>query len=161
MLDPIQPNAKGMDPFGLKADFGDRLTFHGGIDAQHVLPFGSVEEVRQHTRRYIQALAPGGGYIVARFYNVQGDVSPQNLVAMRDAVEEFGYYPYPLLIVAALAGLALAIMSGLKSRPFFSARGGKPMVDLSKLDKHGVARMIDFSVLPKNTTEDEIRRAAP
>jgi uroporphyrinogen decarboxylase len=93
VLDPIQPNARGMSPEGLKADFGSALTFHGGIDAQHVLPFGTVEEVRQATRRYIRALAPGGGYIVAPVHNVQGDVPPQNLVAMRDAVEEFGYYP--------------------------------------------------------------------
>ncbi len=93
ILDPIQPNAKGMDPFDLKRDFGDRMSFHGGIDAQYVMPFGTPEEVRQHTRRYIQALAPGGGYIVAPVHNVQGDVPPENLVAMRDAVEEFGYYP--------------------------------------------------------------------
>lgn len=93
VLDPIQPNAKGMDPFQLKKDFGERLSFHGGIDAQHVLPFGAPEDVRQHTRKYIQALAPGGGYIVAPVHNVQGDVCPENLIAMRDAVEEFGYYP--------------------------------------------------------------------
>jgi uroporphyrinogen decarboxylase len=93
ILDPIQPNAKGMEPERLKADFGAALTFHGGIDAQYVLPFGTPEEVRRHTCRYIQALAPGGGYIVAPVHNVQGDVPPENLVAMRDAVEEFGYYP--------------------------------------------------------------------
>jgi uroporphyrinogen decarboxylase len=93
ILDPIQPSAKGMEPERLKADFGAALTFHGGIDAQYVLPFGTPEEVRQHTCRYIQALAPGGGYIVAPVHNVQGDVPPENLVAMRDAVEEFGYYP--------------------------------------------------------------------
>ena len=93
VLDPIQPLAKGMDPFELKAEFGEKLTFHGGIDAQHVLPFGTVEEVREHTRKYIKALAPGGGYICAPVHNVQGDVSPENLIAMRDAVEEFGYYP--------------------------------------------------------------------
>jgi uroporphyrinogen decarboxylase len=93
ILDPIQPNAKGMDPFDLKRDFGDKLTFHGGIDAQYVLPFGTPEEVREATKTYIQALAPGGGYIVAPVHNVQGDVSPENLIAMRDAVEEYGYYP--------------------------------------------------------------------
>ena len=96
ILDPIQPKAKGMDPFQLKADFGDKLSFHGGIDAQYVLPFGTTEDVRQHTRTYIKALAPGGGYIVAPVHNVQGDVSPENLVAMREAVEEFGYYPVDL-----------------------------------------------------------------
>ncbi len=41
----------------------------------------------------INALAPGGGFICAPVHNVQGDVPPENLVAMRDAVEEFGYYP--------------------------------------------------------------------
>ncbi len=96
ILDPIQPNARGMDPFQLKADFGDSLSFHGGIDAQHVLPYGTQEEVREHTKTYIKALAPGGGYIVGPVHNVQGDVSPENLVAMRDAVEEFGYYPIKL-----------------------------------------------------------------
>jgi uroporphyrinogen decarboxylase len=93
ILDPVQPNAKGMDPFELKRDFGDRLSFHGGIDAQYVLPFGTPDEVCHHTRKYIQALGPGGGFILAPVHNVQGDVSPENLVAMRDAVEEFGYYP--------------------------------------------------------------------
>lgn len=93
VLDPIQSNAAGMDPFQLKANFGDRLSFHGGIDTQNVLSFGTAEEIRAHTRKYIKALAPGGGYIVAPVHNVQGDVSPENLVAMRDAVEEFGYYP--------------------------------------------------------------------
>ena len=93
VLDPIQPLAKGMDPFELKAEFGEKLTFHGGIDAQHLLPFGTSEEVREQTRRFIKALAPGGGYICAPVHNVQGDVPPENLVAVRDAVEEFGYYP--------------------------------------------------------------------
>ena len=93
VLDPIQPRAKGMDPFELKAEFGEKLTFHGGIDAQHVLPFGTIEEVREHTRKFIKALAPRGGYICAPVHNVQRDVSPENLIAMRDAVEEFGYYP--------------------------------------------------------------------
>ncbi len=93
ILDPIQPNAKGLDPFELKREFGDKLVFHGGMDAQWVLPFGTTEDVRQAAKKYIQALAPGGGFIIAPVHNVQGDVPPQNLIAMRDAVEEFGYYP--------------------------------------------------------------------
>jgi uroporphyrinogen decarboxylase len=96
MLDPVQPLARGMDPFELKAKFGDKLSFHGAIDAQQTLPFGTPEEVRQETRRCIKALAPGGGYILAPVHNVQRDVSPENLMAMRDAVEEFGYYPLDL-----------------------------------------------------------------
>jgi uroporphyrinogen decarboxylase len=93
ILDPIQPKAQGMEPEGLKKDFGDRLVFHGGIDIQEVLPFGSPEDVMREVRRYIQALGPGGGYIVAPAHNVQSDVPPENLVAIRDAIGEYGYYP--------------------------------------------------------------------
>jgi uroporphyrinogen decarboxylase len=96
VLDPIQPRAKDMDTAAIKAQVGDRLSFHGGIDIQSVLPFGTTEEVRQEVRQRIKDLAPGGGYIVAPAHNVQGDVPPQNLVAMRDAVEEFGHYPINL-----------------------------------------------------------------
>ncbi len=96
VLDPIQPRAKNMDTAAIKAEVGDRLSFHGAIDIQYVLPFGTVEEVHEEVRQRIKDLAPGGGYIVAPAHNVQGDVPPQNLIAMRDAVEEFGYYPINL-----------------------------------------------------------------
>lgn len=93
ILEPIQPRARGMEPESLKKDFGDQLVFHGGIDIQYTLPFGTPEEVACEVKRYIQALAPGGGYIVAPAHNVQSDVPPANLVAIRDAIKEFGTYP--------------------------------------------------------------------
>jgi uroporphyrinogen decarboxylase len=93
ILDPIQPNAAGMDPAGLKADFGDRLTFHGGLDLQEILPFGSLDDVRRHVADYLHTLAPGGGYILAPAHNVQSDVPVENLVAIRDANLELGKYP--------------------------------------------------------------------
>ncbi len=93
ILDPIQPRAKGMEPDGLKRDFGSRLVFHGGVDIQHTLPFGTRQEVMEDVRRYIRALAPGGGYIVSPAHNVQSDVPPENLVAIRDAIQEYGNYP--------------------------------------------------------------------
>jgi uroporphyrinogen decarboxylase len=93
ILDPIQPRARGMEPDGLKRDFGDRLVFHGGIDIQHTLPFGTPDDVKAEVRRYLRALAPGGGYIVAPAHNVQSDVPPANLVAIRDAIAEYGHYP--------------------------------------------------------------------
>lgn len=93
LLNPIQPRARGMEPEGLKRDFGGRLAFHGGIDVQRTLPFGTPDEVRAETRRCISALAPGGGYVVAPAHNVQSDVPPANLVAIRDAVEADGRYP--------------------------------------------------------------------
>lgn len=96
VLDPIQPKARGMDTALLKAEFGDKLSFHGGIDIQDVLPFGTVDDVRQEVRQRIKDLAPGGGYILSPAHNVQSDVPPQNLIAMRDAVLEFGWYPIRL-----------------------------------------------------------------
>jgi len=84
---------QGNGPFELKRDFGDKLSFHGGMDAQWVLPFGTPEDVRQATRKYIKALGPAAVISLPPVHNVQGDVRPENLVAMRDAVEEFGYYP--------------------------------------------------------------------
>ena len=93
ILDPIQPRARGMEPENLKRDFGERLVFHGGIDLQFTLPFGTPTEVCAEVRRYMRALAPGGGYIVAPAHNVQSDVPPANLVAIRDAIAEYGRYP--------------------------------------------------------------------
>ena len=93
VLDPIQPGVAGMEPEGLKRDFGHQLVFHGGIDIQKVLRSGAPSEVMAEVRRYIRALAPGGGYIVAPAHNVQSDVPPENLVAIRDAIAAYGHYP--------------------------------------------------------------------
>jgi uroporphyrinogen decarboxylase len=93
LLDPIQVHCQGMELTGLKRDFGDRLSFHGAVDTQEILPFGRPEDVRQHVRQCIKALGPGGGYILAPVHNVQPDVSPQNLVAMCQAAQEYGQYP--------------------------------------------------------------------
>ena len=93
ILNPVQISAKGMDPARLKAEFGDRLVFWGGgIDTQHVLPRASPQEVREHVRRNIEAFKPGGGYVFNNVHNIQGDVSPENVLAMFDAAYEFGKY---------------------------------------------------------------------
>ena len=96
LLDPIQTRAKGMDTALIKKEHGDRLSFHGAIDIQWLLPHGTPEEVKSDVRKRIKDLAPGGGYIVAPSHNVQGDTPPENLIAMRDAVWEYGYYPIEL-----------------------------------------------------------------
>ena len=76
MLDPIQPVGPEMQPEALKAEFGDQLCFHGGIDMQHLLPQGSPEEVRTEVRRYCNTLGPTGGYILAPAHLFQPDVPP-------------------------------------------------------------------------------------
>jgi uroporphyrinogen decarboxylase len=93
VLDPIQTSCTGMDVEILKRQFGEKLVFHGAIDAQQVLPFGNTEEVKQETIRIIKALGLGGGLILGPVHNVQPDVPPENLVAMCRAAAEFGQYP--------------------------------------------------------------------
>lgn len=93
VLDPVQPHAAHMDSFELKREFGEKLVFHGGIDIQQVLPFGTQEEVEEEVRARINAFAPGGGYILAPAHNVQADVPPANIVAMIQAAHLFGQYP--------------------------------------------------------------------
>ncbi len=56
VLDPVQPRCAGMDFYELKRDFGDALIFHGGIDTQEVLPFGTVEDVAADVIRCLDSL---------------------------------------------------------------------------------------------------------
>jgi uroporphyrinogen decarboxylase len=93
ILDPVQPKAANMDALELKREFGDRLTFHGGIDIQQVLPFGSKEEVAEEVCRCIQAFGPGGGYILSPSHNIQADTPPENILAMCETAVKFGVYP--------------------------------------------------------------------
>ena len=93
ILNPVQISAGGMDPAGLKARFGDRLTFWGGaIDAQHVLPRATAETVREEVRRNLELWKPGGGYVFNNVHNIQAGVPPENIVALYDAAYEFGFY---------------------------------------------------------------------
>ena len=93
ILNPVQVSAKDMDPARLKAEFGDRLVFWGGaIDTQHVLPTATPEEVREHVRRNVEALKPGGGYVFNNVHNIQAGVPPENIAALFDAAYEFGFY---------------------------------------------------------------------
>jgi len=91
-LNPIQVNARNMDPARLKEEFGDRLAFWGGIDTQKVLPFGKPEEVRQEVRRVIDCMGRGGGYILAGVHNIQAEVPPENIVAMFEEAKSYGKY---------------------------------------------------------------------
>lgn len=90
ILNPVQCSATGMDPEQLKANFGDRLIFWGGgVDTQHVLPFGTAAEVREQVLRRCEIFARGGGFVFNTIHNVQARTPVENIVAMLDAVHEF------------------------------------------------------------------------
>ncbi|MFI5387381.1 MAG: uroporphyrinogen decarboxylase family protein [Fimbriimonadales bacterium] len=94
IFNPVQCSAEGMDPRGLKERFGDRITFWGGgINTQHTLPFGTADEVRREVRDRIGAFGPGGGFVFNAIHNVQARTPVENMLAMFDAVREFGTYP--------------------------------------------------------------------
>lgn len=88
ILNPIQPGAKNMEPERLKSEFGDAITFWGGIDTQHVLPEGTPEDVCREVRRVLAAMGDSG-YVLSPAHNIQPDVPPQNIVAMFDAAKEY------------------------------------------------------------------------
>jgi uroporphyrinogen decarboxylase len=90
ILNPIQWRCKGMQREGLKRDFGDTLIFHGGMDNQQTLPFGTVEEVRREVVENIEILGKGGGYILAPCHNIQSVSPAENIVAMYQAGYEYG-----------------------------------------------------------------------
>ncbi|HHV55809.1 MAG TPA: uroporphyrinogen-III decarboxylase-like protein [Firmicutes bacterium] len=91
ILNPIQWRCAGMEREGLKRDFGDRLVFHGGVDNQHTLPFGTPEDVRQEVLDNLRILGDGGGYILAPCHNIQAITPPENIVALYDTGYENGW----------------------------------------------------------------------
>lgn len=93
ILNPVQVSAAQMNTRELKRQFGKDLTFYGGgVDTQRVLPRGTPAEVRDEVRRRIDDLAPGGGFIFNTVHNIQADVPPVNIVAMWEALQEYGVY---------------------------------------------------------------------
>lgn len=87
ILNPIQPLPGLMDPEDLTARFGDHLVFHGGLDVQRLLLFGTPSEVRAHVQRYFGALG-AERHIMAPANSVQPGTPPENIVvAFRSAAE--------------------------------------------------------------------------
>jgi uroporphyrinogen decarboxylase len=88
-INPVQITCRGMEPQGLKTDFGNRLTFWGGgCDTRDVLTKGTPAQVREHVKRLMEIWRPGGGYVFQQVHNILANVPPENIVAMFDAVNE-------------------------------------------------------------------------
>jgi len=89
VLNPIQWRCKGMDRAALKRDFGDQIVFHGAMDNQYTLAFGTVDEVRQEVIDNLRILGADGGYILAPCHNIQAVSPPENIVAMYETAYEY------------------------------------------------------------------------
>jgi uroporphyrinogen decarboxylase len=93
-LHAVQPCCSTMDPRLLKARFGGKILFNGAIDSHHVLMEGNPQTVREQTRRVLEIMMPNGGYVAGASHDTILEETPvENVVAMFDAVAEFGTYP--------------------------------------------------------------------
>ncbi len=91
IINPVQTSTKGLeDTLELKDRYGDRLSFHGAIDVQQVMPNASVAEIKQEVARRVHDLGTDGGYILAPCHNIGYDIPVENVIALYEAAQEFG-----------------------------------------------------------------------
>jgi uroporphyrinogen decarboxylase len=92
-VNPVQISAYDMEPASLKARFGEKITFWGGLcNSQSTLPFGTPEAIRAEVEHNLSIMKPGGGYVAASVHNITAEVPPENIASMFDAAYEFGKY---------------------------------------------------------------------
>ncbi len=97
ILNPVQTSVKGLeDTFALKESFGDRLSFHGAIDVQSMMPNATIEELEQEIALRIYELGRNGGYILAPCHNIGHDIPMENVVTLFEKAREFGRDPASL-----------------------------------------------------------------
>jgi uroporphyrinogen decarboxylase len=90
IINPVQTNARNMEPERLKMEFGKDITFWGGgIDTRTVLNNGTPAQVRAQVLERLKIFSPGGGFVFNTVHNMLPDVPPANIVAMFDAVADF------------------------------------------------------------------------
>lgn len=85
VLESVQPEARGMNPYGLKKQWGDKIVFWGGLGSQSTIPFGSPEGIRAEVRRLCREMGRGGGYIVSPAKSLQPETPTANAVAVVEA----------------------------------------------------------------------------
>ncbi len=92
IINPVQINAKGMDPVHLKKTYGDKLTFWGGgIDTQKVLPFGTPEQIKKQVVENCRIFGENGGFVFNSVHNIQANVPPENLHALFDTLKNIKF----------------------------------------------------------------------
>lgn len=90
ILNPVQTNARGMEPERLKREFGKDVTFWGGgVDTRVVLNKGTPEDVRKQVLERLKIFSNNGGFVFNTVHNILPDVPPKNIVAMFNAIREF------------------------------------------------------------------------
>ena len=88
VLESVQPEA--MDPYHLKAEWGDRITFWGGVGSQSILPYGTPETIRSEIGRLCREMGKGGGYILGPSKPPLSDAPVENIAAAWEAFIDQG-----------------------------------------------------------------------
>ncbi len=91
-LNPMEPLA-GMDIGEVKKQYGGRVCLIGNIDCGHLLPLGTPQQVEEAVKECIRKAGPGGGFIIISSNSIHSSVSPENYLAMIQAVRRWGNYP--------------------------------------------------------------------
>jgi len=91
VIDPVQVGAAAMIPAELKAQFGSRLCFSGGVDEQELLPKGTPQNVKKGVHKLLDDMARGGGFFVGPTHNFQADIPTENIIAMYEAARQWKY----------------------------------------------------------------------
>jgi len=85
-LQTIQPQAEGMNPYGLKKDFGDQIVLHGAVDVQGWLQRSAPDEIEREVHRLLEEVGRGGGFIISPCHNIQPDTPLENVLALYRAI---------------------------------------------------------------------------
>jgi uroporphyrinogen decarboxylase len=90
ILNPVQPEC--INPITVKQKYGDQLALWGTIGTQTTMPFGTPEDVRQEVKHRIETVGKNGGLVLGPTHSLEPDVPWENIVALYEAIEEYGIY---------------------------------------------------------------------
>ena len=85
VLESVQPEPTGMNPYELKKKWGDKITFWGGLGSQSTIPYGTPDEIKAEVRRLCKEMGRGGGYILAPAKPLQPETTAENAAAVVEA----------------------------------------------------------------------------
>lgn len=91
ILDPIQTRAYGMDPQGLKKDFGNYITFCGALDEELLLRHGTPSDVKEGVKQLLDIMAPKGGFVLGPSHKLKAETPVENVLAMYETAKEWKY----------------------------------------------------------------------
>ena len=88
VLESVQPEARGMNPYALKKEFGSQITFWGCLGSQSTIQFSSPQGIAAEVRRLCAGMGAGGGYILAPAKSLQPGTPVENAAAVVEAFTE-------------------------------------------------------------------------